>query len=79
MDRDCNNCIHHTSGACSSWDCEMMTVEDYRNKAIDEFAEKVVAELEKAKGHYGYYGSEECEYVPYETAIDIVRNAGKGE
>lgn len=38
--------------------------------------DKVVAELEKVKGHYGYYGSEECEYVPYESAIEIVRKGG---
>ena len=22
MDRDCNNCIHHSSGGCSQWDCK---------------------------------------------------------
>lgn len=38
--------------------------------------EKVVEELDKIKGHYGYYGSEECEYVPYESAIDEVRKGG---
>lgn len=38
--------------------------------------EKVVAGLEKIKGHYGYFGSEECEYVPYENAIDIVKRGG---
>lgn len=34
---------------------------------------EVIRKLEKIKGHYGYYGSEECEYVPYEDAIDIVK------
>ena len=37
--RDCNKCIHHISGSCSVWKCKMQTLEDYRNKAIDEFAE----------------------------------------
>lgn len=36
--RDCNKCLHHISGSCSAWECEMQTLEDYRNKAIDEFA-----------------------------------------
>ena len=43
MDRECNKCIHHTSGMCSSWDCKMQTVEDLkretREKAIDDFVE----------------------------------------
>lgn len=47
MNRDCNKCIHHTSGACSSWDCEMLTLEDYKAKVIDEFAKKYMEELEK--------------------------------
>lgn len=41
MDRNCNKCIHHTSGLCSKWDCEMTTLEDYRDKVIDEFAERI--------------------------------------
>lgn len=48
--RDCNKCIHHISGSCSAWECEMQTLEDYRNKAIDEFAErlhlKIIAEID---------------------------------
>ena len=48
--RDCNKCIHHISGSCSAWECEMQTLEDYRNKAIDEFAErlhsKITAEID---------------------------------
>lgn len=37
---------------------------------------EVIRKLEKIKGHYGYYGSEECEYVPYKSAIDIVKRGG---
>lgn len=48
--RDCNKCIHHISGSCSAWECEMQTLEDYRNKAIDEFVErlysKIIAEID---------------------------------
>lgn len=43
MDRNCDKCIHHTSGMCDSWDCKMQTVEDLkkevREKTIEEFAE----------------------------------------
>ena len=38
--------------------------------------DEVLKELVKIKGYYGYYGSEECEYVPYEDAIDIVKRGG---
>lgn len=41
MERNCQICIHHISGLCSKWDCEMQTLEEYRNRAIDEFAEKI--------------------------------------
>lgn len=45
MDRNCDKCIHHTSGTCSSWDCKMQTVEglvkETREKAIEEFAERL--------------------------------------
>ena len=48
--RDCNKCLHHISGSCSAWECEMQTLEDYRSKAIDEFAErlhsKITAEID---------------------------------
>ena len=29
-ERNCNKCIHHTSGMCDSWDCKMQTVEDVK-------------------------------------------------
>lgn len=43
--RDCNKCIHHISGSCSAWECEMQTLEDYRNKVIDEFAERLHSKI----------------------------------
>ena len=49
--RDCNKCIHHISGNCDAWDCEMQTLEDYRNKVIDEFAERI-----KTNSELGYIG-----------------------
>lgn len=46
--RDCNKCIHHISGSCSAWDCEMQTLEEYRNEVIDEFAEKLSLEISES-------------------------------
>ena len=46
MDRNCDKCIHHTSGMCDSWDCKMQTVEDVKKEAVKEYVETVVAELE---------------------------------
>lgn len=46
--RDCNKCIHHISGSCSAWECEMQTLEDYRNKVIDEFAERIALEISES-------------------------------
>lgn len=36
MDRDCKNCVYHSSGSCSQWDCNFTTVNDVRNKAVDD-------------------------------------------
>lgn len=42
MDRNCNKCIHHTSGSCSAWECKgTVTVEDVRKNAIEECIEVV--------------------------------------
>jgi len=57
MDRNCDKCIHHTSGMCDSWECKMQTVEDVkkeaREKAIEEFA---VALKEKCKEKMDVFG-----------------------
>ena len=49
MERNCDKCIHHTSGMCDSWDCKMQTVEglkkEVRAKAIEEFSEALKKEL----------------------------------
>ena len=47
-ERNCNKCIHHTSGNCDSWDCKMQTVEDVKKEAVNEYVKSVVEELEKA-------------------------------
>ena len=46
-ERNCNKCIHHTSGNCDSWDCKMQTVEDVKKEAVNEYVKVVVEELKK--------------------------------
>lgn len=57
MSRDCNKCIHHISGSCSSWECDMQTLKDYRSKVIDEFVKKICENytVEESKGNYKQY------------------------
>ena len=45
-ERNCNKCIHHTSGMCDSWNCKMQTVEDVKKEAVNEYVKAVVEELE---------------------------------
>ena len=52
MNRDCNKCIHHISGKCDAWECDMKTLKDYRNVIIDEFAERI-KELFKYESAWG--------------------------
>ena len=53
-ERNCNKCIHHTSGMCDSSDCEMQTVEDVKKEAVDEYVKSVVKELETIKDRYDH-------------------------
>lgn len=45
MNRDCKNCVYHSSGSCSKWDCEFTTVDDVRNKAVDDFVAAITPRL----------------------------------
>lgn len=72
MERNCQKCIHHISGSCCKWNCEMQTLEDYRNKVIDEFADRL-----KSESYNGYATLEDyCEDTIESVAVeDIVRIA----
>ena len=88
-ERNCNKCIHHTSGNCDSWDCKMQTVEDVKKEAVNEYVKSVVAELEinsfitvkneevqtKRKDIQSYI-SVEKEVVLLKDAIEIVKQGG---
>ena len=62
-ERNCNKCIHHTSGMCDSWDCNMQTVEDAKKEAAEEYngsqiAIKTRPMTEEEKEYYSEYLSE---------------------
>lgn len=40
MDRNCDKCIHHTSGECSRWSCEFETLEDHDERIRKEERQK---------------------------------------
>ena len=79
MNRECNKCIHHTSGMCDSWDCKMQTVEDLkkeaREKGIDDFAKLLheICGMEKGDEKYP-----DMLYL-HRTKIDEIAMELKGE
>ena len=81
-ERNCNKCIHHTSGMCDSWNCKMQTVEDARNEAVNEYAKAVVKELEiERKTANNTYNSFNMNVdlgrvFGLEKAIEIVKQGG---
>lgn len=88
-ERNCDKCIHHTSGDCDSWDCKMQTVEDVKKEAVDEYVKAVVEELKKLKMRYfltiANTGDEKSDFA-YENvgnaldkAIEIVKAGVKNE
>ena len=77
-ERNCNKCIHHTSGMCDSWDCEMQTVEDVKKEAVNEYVKAVVEELELHSFEFGTY-TLPAHYVRLNDAIEIVKQGGVGK
>ena len=73
-ERNCNKCIHHTSGDCDSWDCKMQTVEDVKNEAVNEYVKSVVTEL-KTDSSVKLYGSGNSDnyLIPVNRVIEIVK------
>ena len=86
-ERNCNKCIHHTSGDCDSWDCKMQTVEDVRNEAVNEYVKSVVEKLEenasiytkKYLTPYGNNGYRDTKAISIHKAIEIVKRGVKNE
>ena len=76
-ERNCNKCIHHTSGMCDSWDCEMQTVEDVKKEAVNEYVKSVVEELEKATQCIKIDGKPtSVKAIHPAQAIEIVKHGG---
>ena len=89
-ERNCNKCIHHTSGMCDSWDCEMQTVEDVKKEAVNEYVKSVVEELEDRvneannnclcemheNGHTLDFENENGRIKGLKEAIEIVKQGG---
>ena len=86
-ERNCNKCIHHTSGNCDSWDCKMQTVEDVKNEAVNEYVKAVVNELEENASRYtkkyvtpyGNNGYRDTKAISIRKAIEIVKKGGMYE
>ena len=84
-ERNCDKCIHHTSGDCDSWDCKMQTVEDVKKEAVDEYVKVVVEELKKEAERWEDSGKEykdKCEIAVgrgLRNAIEIVKAGVKNE
>ena len=80
IDRNCDKCIHHTSGTCSSWDCKMQTVEglvkETRARAIEEFSERI-----KARAYSTERNDWSADYMIsiWESVIDEIAMELKGE
>ena len=76
-ERNCNKCIHHTSGMCDSWNCKMQTVEDVKNESVNEYVKSVVKELE-TDSFVKLYGSGNSDnyLIQVKRAIEIVKQGG---
>ena len=76
-ERNCDKCIHHTSGDCDSWDCKMQTVEDVKKEAVNEYVKSVVEELEKATQCIKIDGKPtSVKAIHPAQAIEIVKHGG---
>ena len=83
MERNCDKCIHHTSGNCDSWDCNMKTVEDVKNEAVNEYVKMVVEELQENASRYtkkyttpyGNNGYRDVKAISIRKAIEIVKQS----
>ena len=74
-DRNCEKCVHHLSGYCDSWDCNMQTVDDVKKEAVTEYIKAVVKELEERK-HEICLSDDDLEHYQngIDDAIEIVKN-----
>ena len=72
-DRNCEKCVHHLSGYCDSWDCNMQTVDDVKKEAVNEYIKAVIKELDIART---YNDGLISEVIPFDIVVEIL-NAGR--
>ena len=75
-DRNCEKCVHHMNGYCDSWDCNMQTVDDVKNEAVNEYIEAVVKELDIARTFNDGLISE---VIPFDIVVEILKAGIKDE
>ena len=75
-DRNCEKCVHHISGYCDSWDCNMQTVDDVKKEAVNEYIKAVVKELDIARTFNDGLISE---VIPFDTVVGILKAGIKDE
>ena len=75
-DRNCDKCVHHMNGYCDSWDCNMQTVDDVKNEAVNEYIEAVVKELNIART---YNDGLISEVIPFDIVVEILKAGIKDE
>lgn len=79
-ERNCDKCIHHTSGNCDSWDCKVQTAEDAKKEAVNEYVKTVIEELETDSSVKLYGSGNSYNYlIPINRAIEIVKTGGENE
>ena len=75
-ERNCDKCIHHTSGNCDSLDCKMQTVEDVKNEAVNEYVKVVVEEFDKKYNNSLWIKGNEEFSITRDELIEIVKQSG---
>ena len=64
------------NGYCDSWDCNMQTVDDVKNEAVNEYIEAVVKELNIART---YNDGLISEVIPFDIVVEILKAGVKNE
>lgn len=75
-ERNCNKCIHHTSGECDSWDCKMQTVEDVKKEEVNEYVKMFVEEFDKKYNNSLWIKADEEFSITRNELIEIVKQVG---
>ena len=64
------------NGYCDSWDCNMQTVDDVKNEAVNEYIKAVIKELDIARTFNDGLISE---VIPFDIVVEILKAGIKDE